>query len=72
MKVLGEVLQAAVGKDALSAVIVLIFFPLFFFFSMECLCVCVYLCVCLRVPSIGQIQGAAPKVLCHQHERGRW
>lgn len=32
MKVLGEVLQAAVGKDALSAVIVLIFFPLFFFF----------------------------------------
>lgn len=29
MRVFGEVLQAAVGKDALSAVIVLIFFPLF-------------------------------------------
>lgn len=71
---MGKVLQAVVGKDALSAVVVLIFFPFFFFRGML-VCVCVRarvcLCACLRVPSIGQIQAAAPKILCHQH-RGRW
>lgn len=46
MKVLGEVLQAAVGKDALSAVIVLIFFPLFFFFFHGVFeSVCVFVCM---------------------------
>lgn len=47
-RVLGMVLQAAVGKDALSAVVLGFFFPFFsFFFHGVFVCVCA--CVCVHV-----------------------